>query len=82
MTHETNKPPLQSDLFTGEPVAIPRSPNVTPLQRRIINTAADLLTPPDQAEYLHAILCQVGMPRRPTPERVFERKSGNAVMGA
>ncbi|MEA2511111.1 MAG: hypothetical protein QOJ59_598 [Thermomicrobiales bacterium] len=70
--------PQQVDLFTGEPVDVPS--NVTRLQRRIMNTAADLLDPPDEAEYLHAVLCQVGMPRNPTPMRVFERKSGNAIM--
>jgi len=80
MTDDTRTTPLQTDLFTGEVAPVSQPSNVTPLQRRIINVAADLIDPPEQAEYLHAILCQVGMPRRPTPERVFERKSGNAVM--
>ena len=35
---------------------------------------------PDRADFLHAILCQVGMPRKATPGRVFERSSGGASM--
>lgn len=33
--------------------------------------------PPERADFLHAVLCQVGMPRRQTPGRVFERWQGS-----
>lgn len=52
----------------------------TPLQRRIIDAAADLSECTDSPEYLHAVLCQVGLPRRKQAERVFERRSGNAAL--
>jgi hypothetical protein len=35
---------------------------------------------PDRVDFLHAVLCQVGMPRSQQNERVFERRSGAASM--
>ena len=32
---------------------------------------------PDRNDFLHTVLCQVGMPRRKTEERTFERHSGH-----
>ncbi len=32
--------------------------------------------PPDRLDFLHTVMCQVGMPRRATPSRVFERQNG------
>ena len=49
--------------------------------RRVITTSAEISQErPDRADFLHAILCQVGMPRRATEGRVFERSSGGAVL--
>jgi hypothetical protein len=43
----------------------------------IVNTAAAIAAePPERAEYLHAVLCQVGLPRRRQDARTFERTSG------
>jgi hypothetical protein len=51
----------------------------TPLQRRIIDAAVEIGDcTPDSAEYLHSVLCQAGLPRSATKERVFERNSGRA----
>lgn len=50
---------------------------VTRLERRIAETAADIME--DEAEnpeYLHSVLCQVGLPRASTSERSFERFNG------
>jgi len=33
---------------------------------------------PDNVDFLHAVMCQVGMPRRPIDARKFERRSGLA----
>jgi hypothetical protein len=33
--------------------------------------------PPEYSDYLHSVMCQVGMPRRATLARSFERTSGN-----
>jgi replication initiator protein len=51
----------------------------TPLQRRIIDAAVEIGDcTPDSVEFLHSVLCQAGLPRSATNERVFERNSGRA----
>jgi Plasmid encoded RepA protein len=53
----------------------------TNLQRRIVDaslTIADFGT--DRPEFLHAVLCQVGLPRSRQDARTFERHSGNASL--
>jgi Plasmid encoded RepA protein len=63
---------LSLDLF-GRPLP--------PAVRRVVNAGGEIMqAPPDRADFLHAVLCQVGMPRRATPGRVFERASGTASM--
>lgn len=65
------------DLF-GEPVALPTIPRTV---RRLVDAGAEIMQdPPERAEFFHAILCQVGMPRRQTSERLFERSSGTAML--
>ena len=32
--------------------------------------------PPDRSDFLHSVMCQVGMPRRSTEARLFERQNG------
>ena len=49
--------------------------------RRVIETSNDIVqAPPEQTDFLHAILCQVGMPRSATRDRHFERANGSATM--
>ncbi len=43
------------------------------------NTAISL-SPPDRMDFLHAVLCQVGLPRKRTDARTFERQSGHVSM--
>jgi hypothetical protein len=51
----------------------------TPLQRRLIDAAVDIAEMDcDSPEFLHAVLCQCGLPRSRQKERVFARSSGNA----
>lgn len=33
--------------------------------------------PPDRADFLHTVMCQVGLPRRRTDQETFERQSGH-----
>lgn len=55
--------------------------NVTPTISRLISTSVDVSSnPPDKIDFIHAALCQVGMPRRAVTERVFERRNGDAVL--
>jgi hypothetical protein len=63
------------DLF-GEVI-----PPMPPTVRRVVDAAAAIADKPsDRADFLHAVLCQVGMPRKSTECRLFERTSGGAVM--
>ena len=51
----------------------------TSFQRRMIDAAVEIEEcTPDTVEFLHAVLCQVGLPRSSTKERVFERNNGRA----
>jgi Plasmid encoded RepA protein len=51
----------------------------TALHRRIIDAAVEIQQcQPETPEFLHAVLCQVGMPRARTKERFFERNNGKA----
>jgi hypothetical protein len=49
---------------------------------RVINAAADIaMYPhPERIDFLHAVLCQVGMPRKHVDGRIFERSSGGVSM--
>ena len=53
--------------------------DLTPINRRIIEAAADIqMDEAAEIEYQHGILCQVGLPRKKTEGRVFERNFKNA----
>ncbi len=48
---------------------------------KIVRLSADIMEwPPAKPEFLHAGLCQVGLPRSPTSATTFERKSGKASL--
>ena len=48
-----------------------------PMHERLTEARVEILRePPDRFDFLHTVMCQVGMPRRPTKERVFERQNG------
>ena len=48
---------------------------------RILRFASDIQdTAPDQPDFLHTVLCQVGLPRRATAELKFERRNGLASL--
>jgi hypothetical protein len=54
---------------------------LTIMQRRLINAAADIIeTQADSPEFLHSVLCQVGLPRAQTDARTFQRSSGTAAI--
>jgi hypothetical protein len=56
-------------------------PTLTTIQTRMIDASERIaLDPPERVDYLHAVLCQVGLPRSKTTETSFERTSGNASL--
>ena len=64
--------PVQGDLLAS---SLPLS------TARIIRFAADIAdAPAERADYLHSVLCQVGLPRRETNALTFERTNGNASL--
>lgn len=51
----------------------------TSLERRLIEAGAAIRQePPPRIDFQHSVLCQIGLPRRRTEKRVFERRSGRA----
>jgi replication initiator protein len=45
--------------------------------RRVVEASGSIQQdPPERADFLHSVLCQVGMPRKKTEGRTFERESG------
>jgi hypothetical protein len=53
--------------------------DLTHINRRIVESAAEIrLEEASEIEYQHGILCQVGLPRKKTEGRVFERSFKNA----
>src|SRR4051794_8960373 len=57
------------------------APELTLMQRRLIDAAADIMEEQaDSPEYLHSVLCQVGLPRAKTDVRSFQRSSGTAAI--
>ncbi len=66
-------PPHES---TAE-VAETSSPGVPRGTQRLLDARDRILNePPDRNDFLHTVMCQVGMPRRATAARTFERTSG------
>lgn len=57
-------------------------PSLPPTVRRVLNAAADIAIDPhpEKIDFLHAVLCQVGMPRKQAEGRVFERNNGTVSM--
>lgn len=56
---------------------VPKS-GLTPTQVKLIATGTEIMDmPPDRADFLHTVMCQVGLPRRRTDARTFERQNGN-----
>jgi hypothetical protein len=51
---------------------------LTNQQKRLIDSSVAIQADaPDRTDFLHAVMCQVGMPRRATDARVFERQTGS-----
>lgn len=51
-----------------------------PIRHHVLIEAAATIRdePPPRIDFLHSLLCQIGLPRRRTPDRVFERRNGYA----
>jgi hypothetical protein len=53
-------------------------PTISRSAKRLLDAREQILTAPaDRTDYLHTVMCQVGMPRRMTDARTFERHNGH-----
>lgn len=67
----------------GSPDAKPLSSllTLTPMAERLIDAAVEIRQdPPDRIDFLHAVLCQLGLPRSRIEDRTYERRSGNSSL--
>lgn len=56
-------------------------PKITALERNLVQTGLSVTDfVHDRPDYLHAIMCQLGLPRARTSERTFSRSAGRASM--
>jgi hypothetical protein len=56
-------------------------PKITRLQRKLVHAGTEVSDfGHDRPEYLHAIMCQLGLPRSRQAGRTFERSAGRASM--
>ena len=56
-------------------------PKVTPTTKRLIDAHAEIIDgPADDIAFLHTVLCQTGLPYRPTDKRVWIRDQGTASL--
>ncbi len=63
-----------TDLF-GDPIQLP------PGKRRLVDASVTIAADqPDDINYQHSILCQVGLPRSKLKATTFERRSQNAIL--
>jgi hypothetical protein len=59
---------------------MPRT-GLTPIAARLTDVAAEIMQePPDRADFLHTVMCQVGMPRKAITERTFTRRNGAVAL--
>ena len=56
--------------------------SLSPILRRVVDASSDISmnTHPEQIDFLHTVLCQVGMPRKRVEGRIFKRNSGTDSM--
>lgn len=58
-----------------------KTPKITRLQRKLVNTGMEIHDfSQEKPDYLHAVLCQLGLPRSKQEGRSFERSSGRSSM--
>lgn len=62
----------RKDTFEANPVK-----PLTPQQKRLIDNSVSIReSPPDRNDFLHSVMCHVGLPRRATEAKSFERQNG------
>lgn len=71
MASRTWLPAMTADLSVG-------APPLTPRQRRLLEASARIASQaPERSDFLHTVMCQVGLPRSQTDSLKFERRNGH-----
>ncbi len=76
---ETPQPTTEgSDLFGN----VATRSDLTPIMGRMLDAAETIASgdPPERVDYLHSVLCQVGLPRSRADGKAFERTSGSVSL--
>ena len=61
--------------------APPERSKLTPTELSLLAAGYEIAgAPPDRADFLHSVMCTVGLPRKRTEARTFERHNGNVSM--
>jgi hypothetical protein len=56
-------------------------PKVTPRQKRLLDSNVRITADPaTMIDFQHTVFCQIGLPYRPTAQRVWEREQGNVAL--
>lgn len=64
--------PIRKNTIEAEPTK-----PLTIGQKRLIEASVTIQSePPDRTDFLHTVMCQVGLPRRATAAKTFERQNG------
>jgi len=75
-TSDETDAPAQADLWADGVL-----PPLPPILSRIVGAADQISAEgPDRIDYLHSVLCQVGLPRSRATGTAFERTSGNTSL--
>jgi Plasmid encoded RepA protein len=54
---------------------------LSPVAARMVGAAAEIMqAPPDKADFLHSVMCQVGMPRKRVEGHSFSRVNGGVAL--
>lgn len=76
----SSRPKQVAPTTQGELLGLGMVP-LPPTTARIVKAAGQISEqPPERPDFLHAVLCQVGLPRRRPDGDTFERTSGNASL--
>jgi hypothetical protein len=70
-------------MYDAGDTAMPEVPVLTPIQRRLIEAAADIRSDePEEIAYQHSILCQTALPAAKPPEGAltWEKRQGRATL--
>lgn len=78
LEHQADQRPDKPARQLGDVLKLPK---VTPKAKRLVHAHTEIIdSAPDEIAYLHTVLCQAGLPYRPTELRRWQRRQGAASL--